>query len=119
MTPAMTPAAHPAAAPARAVRAPVTIGSVLRTVWRAVSNRLAVRPLLEMDDRMLADIGLARGDVHDALSTGLIDDPSSRLATTAARHASAEQARLRNGLRSHALVKPAAADRELRRNLAA
>lgn len=121
MTPAMTPVAHPDAAAARAARAKVTVGGVLRAVWRAVSNRFAVRPLLDMDDRMLADIGLARGDVHAALSTGLASDPSSRLAVTAASHAQAEQARLRATLRSHALVKGTAlqAGAAPRRDLAA
>jgi uncharacterized protein YjiS (DUF1127 family) len=109
MNPAMTHAATPAAARARAVQATVAAAGVLRTIWRAVAHRLAVKPLLEMDERMLQDIGLARGDVYDALSTGLASDPSSRLASTAARHASAERARLRNGLRSDALVRQAAA----------
>jgi uncharacterized protein YjiS (DUF1127 family) len=111
MSPAQTSAAPFAAVPAQGAPVPVTILAALRQAWRAFVNRLALRPLLEMDERMLRDIGLARGDVHDALGSGLGSDPSSRLAGTAARHAAAEEARLRASLRSHAVVKPARRDR--------
>lgn len=50
-----------------------------RTVrtWR---NRRAVGRLSELDDHVLADVGLTRGDVDAALSRPLIHDPSIELA---------------------------------------
>lgn len=45
----------------------------------AIRNRRAVNGLLEMDDRMLSDIGLTRGDVYSSLSGRTEDDPSLRL----------------------------------------
>lgn len=50
-----------------------------RTAWL---NRRAVGALLEMDERMLRDIGLTRSDVTSALSARAGEDPSVRLAAT-------------------------------------
>jgi hypothetical protein len=43
--------------------------------------------LTELDDRLLADIGLARSDVRDALNTGLLEDPTAHLTRAARRRA--------------------------------
>ena len=45
--------------------------------WR---NRRMVTNMLELDDRLLADIGLTRGDVAASLASPGIQDPSARLA---------------------------------------
>src|SRR5437870_57704 len=49
----------------------------------AIKHRRELRRLIEHDDRMLADIGLTRGDLHDASSQPLWRDPTSMLARCA------------------------------------
>ena len=53
----------------------------LRTVnfLRAYFNRRDVQVLAGFDDRMLADIGLTRGDVRDAVAEPLWRDPTNIL----------------------------------------
>ncbi len=46
---------------------------------RVMRNRQAMRVLARMDDRMLADIGLTRADLHDAYAQSLWRDPSNLL----------------------------------------
>ncbi|HWP24723.1 MAG TPA: DUF1127 domain-containing protein [Xanthobacteraceae bacterium] len=46
---------------------------------RAMRNRQAMRVLARMDDRMLADIGLSRGDLQDAYAQSLWRDPGNLL----------------------------------------
>ena len=55
----------------------------LRTVnfVRAYFNRRDLQVLAGFDDRMLADIGLTRGDVRDAVAEPLWRDPSQILVT--------------------------------------
>ena len=62
---------------------------------RSIINRLAVNKLTEMTDQQLADIGLVRSDVVNALEVGLLDDPSLHLARAARTHAGTRFARLR------------------------
>ena len=50
--------------------------------FHAVGNRRAVHLITELDDRMLADIGLSRGDVTSALAQPIWVDPSRDLAET-------------------------------------
>lgn len=48
---------------------------------RAVLNRLAVNELHDLDDRMLDDIGLTRGELERVLATsGPFEDPTPGLA---------------------------------------
>ncbi|NRG19897.1 DUF1127 domain-containing protein [Rhizobiales bacterium] len=49
-------------------------------MWNAHRNRRQIAKLLEMDDYMLADIGVSRGDIQSALMGDVFEDPSSRLA---------------------------------------
>ncbi|BBE72330.1 DUF1127 domain-containing protein [Oharaeibacter diazotrophicus] len=60
-------------------------------VWRGLSNavalavtvirnRAAVRSLGDLDDYLLADIGLTRADLREATAVPLTDDPSRLLA---------------------------------------
>lgn len=52
----------------------------------ALRNRLAANSLADLDERLLNDLGLSRGDVRDVLRRhGLTDDPSLQLARLA-RH---------------------------------
>lgn len=90
-----------AAAPARAEKAfrgAVLVHAVLR-LWRSWRSRREIGDLLEMDEWMLKDIGLSRGDVHDAMAGRFTIDPSSRLGSAAARHIAAERSRMRDSLR--------------------
>ncbi len=53
----------------------------IASVWQAFVNRRRMMPLLELDDRMLSDIGVTRYDVAAALSLPAGEDPSQRLAS--------------------------------------
>ena len=52
----------------------------LQTVARAMKNRRDASLLAGMDDRMLADIGLTRSDLHDAYAEPMWRDPTDLLA---------------------------------------
>jgi uncharacterized protein YjiS (DUF1127 family) len=99
--PAPAPLTTATAAPARARKAfrVVVLAQAVATMWTTWRRRREVGNLLQMDDWMLRDIGLSRGDVHDAMADRLTFDPSSRLASTAARHIAAERSRMRDSLR--------------------
>jgi uncharacterized protein YjiS (DUF1127 family) len=81
----------------------VVIATLVRWVKLAVrgmQNRRQAVALAHLDSHMLADIGLTRGDVHDAAATPIWEDPTALL------RARALERRLgRNGvslgLRSH------------------
>jgi uncharacterized protein YjiS (DUF1127 family) len=67
----------------------------LRSVLRNWSRRRQVRRLLEVEDDLLADIGLQRPDLRRALQEPIFRDPSQALrAACCTRH----DARLLNGL---------------------
>ena len=57
--------------------------SAIRKVGQFVKNRHDASLLAEMDDRMLADIGLTRSDVRDAVSEPIWSDPTAILASRA------------------------------------
>lgn len=65
-------------------RAAVLGVSGVKTVAKRIYNRIVANGLADLDDRLLADIGLVRSDVSDALNTGLLEDPTTHL-TRAAR----------------------------------
>jgi uncharacterized protein YjiS (DUF1127 family) len=50
-----------------------------RAVWRAWQSRRAAAKLARLDDRLLADVGLTRGDVNRALSLPLWQDATREL----------------------------------------
>lgn len=50
-----------------------------RAAWRAWRNRRVAWRLARLDDRLLADIGLTRGDIDRALSLPLSQDPTREL----------------------------------------
>jgi len=62
---------------------------------RSIRNRIAVNRLSEMDDARLADIGVSRADVKDALDLGLLDDPALYLRHAARVHSSLRFTKLR------------------------
>ncbi|MBN7807390.1 MULTISPECIES: DUF1127 domain-containing protein [Agrobacterium] len=59
------------------------VGKGFVTFLRRIANRIAANRLVEMDDHQLADIGLTRSDLRSALDTGIMEDPTTRLARIA------------------------------------
>jgi uncharacterized protein YjiS (DUF1127 family) len=58
------------------------------SVWGmavAIKHRRELAQLADRDDRMLADIGLTRGDLHDASSEPFWVDPTATLQKRARR----------------------------------
>ena len=55
----------------------------LREFAHAIKNRRDATILAGLDDRMLADIGLTRGDVRDAVSEPVWRDPTNLLVSRA------------------------------------
>ncbi len=54
----------------------------------ALRNRLAANSLADLDERLLNDLGLSRGEVQDVLRRhGFADDPSLQLTRLARRRA--------------------------------
>jgi uncharacterized protein YjiS (DUF1127 family) len=77
----MTSIAKPAAVPVG--RTIFTLAGALaariKRLARAYRNRSDAAVLAAFDDRMLADMGLTRSDVRDALTAPLWDDPTNLL----------------------------------------
>ena len=57
----------------------------------ALLMRSAIKPLLHIDDRSLADVGLSRSDVVESLATPLTTDPGRFLAMRAKRRGRASR----------------------------
>lgn len=57
----------------------VNVAVVVAKAWTARRHRRAIHKLLYVDDYMLADIGITRGDIMASLSGGALDDASTRL----------------------------------------
>jgi uncharacterized protein YjiS (DUF1127 family) len=55
----------------------------VRNVFQLVKNRRDAVTLAGLDDRMLADIGLTRGDLRDAVSEPVWRDPTAILVSRA------------------------------------
>ncbi|MFD1333356.1 DUF1127 domain-containing protein [Methylopila musalis] len=88
-------------APAKAVA--FVAKDMMRTLAQAVRawrRRAQFAELSALDDRMLADIGLARGDIASATAEPLWRDPTVRLSVFAVERRAAERAhqRWRRGL---------------------
>jgi uncharacterized protein YjiS (DUF1127 family) len=66
----------------------------LAMMWKTWRNRRAVADLLAMDDRLLSDIGVSRGDIHEALGCRAVP-PGDMLSARASRQRQAEIQRLR------------------------
>jgi uncharacterized protein YjiS (DUF1127 family) len=48
-----------------------TIAMLVRAIWQIVGSRKELARLADLDDRMLADIGLTRSDLHIARRASL------------------------------------------------
>jgi uncharacterized protein YjiS (DUF1127 family) len=53
--------------------------SLMSQIIRAVRHRQAIQSMTELDDHMLADIGLLRSDVYASLARPYFTDPSKAL----------------------------------------
>jgi uncharacterized protein YjiS (DUF1127 family) len=74
--------------------------------WAVIRNRRRVRQLGELDDYLLADMGLTRADLREAYSVPIHHDPSLRLAVLVHEHrVSATECRPR-GRRGDAAAPP-------------
>ena len=83
--PAITSLGISAATPAAKVLAAlaVRIGRSLKQLADRMKNRRDAFRLADLDDRMLADIGICRSDLRDAYAGSLWQDPSELLARRA------------------------------------
>jgi uncharacterized protein YjiS (DUF1127 family) len=90
-------AAANAVAPARAV---AVLAGRIGTAWKRWRNRRQVAELLALDDYLLRDLGVARGDVFEALSDASVSDASIHLCASASQARQHETMRLRESLRS-------------------
>jgi uncharacterized protein YjiS (DUF1127 family) len=89
-----------------AAAAPAATGVVAKLIgfWTRFHNRRNVKRLLQLDEHMLKDLGIARGDVFEALSEPMAADPSALLAASASERRLSERARARESLRAaHAM----------------
>ncbi len=71
-------------------------------VWTVMRNRRAVGALDDLDDHLLADIGLTRADLREAYDTPLLVDPSLRLAAVVGRQRRSAPAARSHGRRGDA-----------------
>lgn len=73
-------------APAASIRlVGKTVIGATGAIVRTMANRRAARRLSEMPDYLLTDLGIRRDDVSEALHADWHQDPTYRLAMTAAR----------------------------------
>jgi uncharacterized protein YjiS (DUF1127 family) len=100
MTLALSPAARFAAAWTQ------VLGSTV-AVARALLNRRAVAPLLELNDRELRDLGLTRDDLRTALRQPLVRDPSVVLMVRAVDRRSLARAAAAPARRAPSVSEPA------------
>jgi uncharacterized protein YjiS (DUF1127 family) len=77
----VTTAARPSPSAFSSIVAVIVAG--LHNLARALKHRRDASLLAGMDDRMLADIGLTRSDLHDAYAEPLWRDPTDILADRA------------------------------------
>lgn len=70
-------------------------GAFVNAVARSTRNRRAVKSMLELDDRMLRDIGVTRCDVHNALAARFDEDPAYRLTIFSGAHSAHRNRTLR------------------------
>ena len=73
-----------------------TISALSLRAWRlivAMKHRRRLANLVGLDDRMLADIGLTRRDLHDAYSEPLWRDPTVMLACRAVENGGSHDTR--------------------------
>jgi len=73
-------------------------GAFVAAIARTTRNRRAMTGMLELDDRMLRDIGVTRTDVHRALAGRFDEDPTYRLTIFSGAHAAHGNGSLRRDI---------------------
>jgi uncharacterized protein YjiS (DUF1127 family) len=73
-------------------------GAFVHAIARSARNRRAVTRMLELDDRMLSDIGVTRCDVQNALARRFDEDPAYRLTIFSGVHAAHRNGTLRRDI---------------------
>jgi uncharacterized protein YjiS (DUF1127 family) len=69
--------------------------AIIPSVVRGYLNRGPVLEMLDMDDRMLRDIGITRMDITSALAASPLGDPSTRLRIYAVERRAGNRAQAR------------------------
>ena len=82
-----------------------SVGNGLRLLLQTIKNRRDATILAGMDEHMLADIGLTRGDVRDAFSEPVWRDPTAVLVSRA-HERRINRRRLRTGLTEKSFQAP-------------
>ena len=70
------------------------IAGIAARAWRVLRNRHQAGKLNDLTDAQLADIGLTRGDVREALAAPFFRDPSFALTKASRSNAQAPQAQV-------------------------
>lgn len=70
------------------------VGKAVVRMWKTYRARRALRTLIDVDDRMLRDIGVTRDDVRWALRASTGQDPSALLRIRAVSRRAAERSEL-------------------------
>ena len=88
-------ASAPTTVGSRVTRIAGAAASLVASLWQAHLGRRAANQLLDLDDRMLRDMGVTRGDVRAAMALPVRTDPSRHLFAVAEerRAAMRDQAR--------------------------
>lgn len=73
-------------------------GAFVAAIARSARNRRAVRGMLELDDRMLRDVGVTRTDVQQALAARFDEDPAYHLTIFSGAHAANRNRTLRRDI---------------------
>lgn len=67
------------------------LSRIVGDLFRNAKYRREIKTLADLDDRLLKDIGLTRGDVEGALSEPLLGNPSVVLLRSVERHSRSER----------------------------
>jgi len=82
MTTIKTTISQPVSGSATVAAAARRVAGAFAAAWTVYRNRRQLRRLAELDDYLLADMGLSRADVEAAAVTPFYTDPTAKLATT-------------------------------------
>jgi uncharacterized protein YjiS (DUF1127 family) len=80
MTTIKTLTRRPSSGPAFALDVLRRVADTVAEAWTIYRNRRQMHHLTELDDYLLADIGLTRNDVEEAVSLPLHEDPTRYIA---------------------------------------
>lgn len=73
----------------------LTVMKRISSAWKIWNNRRVMARLVSLDDYMLKDIGITRGDVHLVAALPYSDDPTARLSALALERRASKRAQAR------------------------